>query len=549
MNIGPDFKIWIIEDAYKDTVDYYLDPLEKIAERLSHSSPHFRFPPVTAVLLGLDPNQQKDCKQLQTRIRKQEAYVKTNPLLYFNPSHETDEEEFFDYLNRHLGDQDVVLIDPTAHGSQWWPEKDHNYSQSFLYIYYKIRESRNNGNRNRLKLISHVRKLSDIKKWRDIKDNMIPKLTKDDGYRDFLYEHLEPFFFPKSDWTRFLNSEGAKVLQPYVNELRATTEGSSALATNVGQCATMAMREVLTPASNCARDLVEATGKNSVYGDPLATHKHVVIPQNLPKPNLYRILIRRRALYGLRQLWQEHVPKDRRDDELEYKLWLEVVAGGYRWYWEERSAIDGIYGLMRSKAGLTLGPQHSIDLTERDLTYKVLRNEVKTVRLSAPPEGFRYQAEGIRILRFFEGKFMFIVKGQRSGTSEAEKAKSSFEVHYTGTEKIPENGSASAIWNKFWAPRHQWEEFHFIRHGHVEKMQKELINRCCFKDIHAMLRFPGPMPEEEAWWKKSRAQFEQWLHALGRRYQGFDVFSPTHQSDDAWYREPQRNPKRVDPKI
>ncbi len=542
MNSVPDFKIWIIEDAYKDMVDYYLDPLEKIAERLFDSDPHFRFPPITAVLLGLDPNQQKDCEQLQARIRKQEVYVRTNPHLLLNPRHETDEEEFFDYLNRNLREQDVVLIDPTAHGSQWWPGEDHNYSQSLLYIYDKILEKRENGNRNRLKLISHQAKLaeSEFRKWKEIRDNIIPKLTKDDAYREFLYEHLEPFFFPKSDWTSFLNTEGENILQSYVNELRANTEGRSALAINIGQCAAMAMRQVLTPASNYARDLVDATGKKSVYADPLANQTQVVIPQSLPNPALYRILIRRRALYGLRQLWREQVPKDRRDDEAEYKLWLEVVAGGYRWYWDERSAIDGIYSLMKDKV-LTLDPGNSIDLTDRGLNYRVLRNEVKTVRLSAAPDCFRYQAEGKKILRFFEGKFMFIVKGQRSGALKDEKAKSSFEVRYSGADQIPERGSPAAQWDKFWARPNQLEKFHFIRHGHVEKMQKELINRCYFKDIQAMLRFPGPMPEEEAWWKTSRTQFDEWLVGLGRRYQGFKVFSPGDQSDEGWYREQQLN--------
>ncbi len=543
MSIDPDFNIWIIEDVYQDTVDYYLDPLEKIAERLSHSHPHFRFPPITAVLLGLDPTQQQDCEQLQARIRKKEVYVRTNPHLSLNPRHEIDEEEFFDYLNHNLREQDVVLIDPTAHGSQWWPGQDHNYSQSLLYIYDKIRAKRKNGNRNRLKLLSHQAKLP-LRTWQEIQDNMIPKLTKDDdAYRDCLYGHLEPFLFPKSDWTRFLNMEGEKILQPYVNELRANTEGRSALATNIGQCAAMAMRQVLTPSRNCARDLVDATGKKSVYADPLAIQTQVVIPQNLLDQALYRTLIRRRALYGLRQLWLEQVPNERRDDEAEYKLWLEVVAGGYRWYWDERSAIEGIYRLMKDKV-LTLGPLNSIDLMERGLNYKVLRNEVKTVRLYAAPEYFRYQAESKGILRFFEGKFMFIVKGQRSGTSEDEKAKASFEVRYSGADQIPEHGSPAAQWDKFWARPHQLGKFHFIRHGHVEKMQKELINRWYFKDISAMLRFPGPMPEEEAWWKQSRAQFEEWLGALRDRYDGFDVFSPGDQSDEGWYREQQLNLKK-----
>jgi hypothetical protein len=90
------------------------------------------------------------------------------------------------------------------------------------------------------------------------------------------------------------------------------------------------------------------------------------------------------------------------------------------------------------------------------------------------------------------------------------------------------------VWDTFWRRTDFLRDFDQIRHGHVEKMQKQLIHRCYFKDVDAMVLFESPMPEEAEWWRLNRAVFEGKLQALAKDCNGFLCFNPGHQSDKDW---------------
>lgn len=535
MSISPDFSIWVIEDDLGDTVDYYLEPLEKIAGEIAPALPGVAFPKVKVLPLALDPNQRRDYLALRDRIRQRKAYPVTRPHLYLDQNFETSTDEFFGFLKDELDEKDVLLVDPTARGSGWWPESEEPDNDKALYFIFKeLRGWKGDGDKGRVLLVSHVPKISDryAKEWGETEEVRVPKMRKDpEGYRNLLREKLEPFIYPETDWTESLNSDGRNALVPFVEKLRASAEGRRALRQNVGQCAALAMLQVLTPSEKCARDLVEATGVNSTYyRDPLSGHGQEATPLNFGNAKYYRVLIRRRALYGLRRLWKEFArPKSLRNNDVAYKLWLEVVAGGYRWYVDEYLAIAGIYDRMKERR-LTLGRNGSVNLADAGLNYRRKDSEVKTARLEGRPEDFRYEEGHERFLRFFQGSISFIVPGEKVGApGQGDKAKAHFEIKYKG-HPVPEDNSPRKAWDAFWKKSDVERDFlPPIRHGHIEKIQQELSHRCCFKDVNAMVLFQSPMPEEIEWWKTHREQFGSWLQQLAKQEPGFAPFDPGKQ--------------------
>ena len=538
MNPTSDFNIWVIEDDFGDTEDYYLNPLEKIAKKFLAETPGLAFPKVNVLMLGLGPNQEKDYKELKKQIREGNVYSVTHPFLHSNPHHELSVDEFMDFLRGNVSEQDVVLVDPTAHGAGWWPESaEPDYAKALLFIYDKLYSWREGSNRSRLLLVSHHSKLSSLtmEKWGETADVRLPKLKDLNGYRRELERHLKRFFFPEDNWHKSLNAEGRQKVVSYVTELRGSDEGRVALRQNIGQCAAYAMLQVLAPKKNCARDLIMATDSGArFYFDPLSPDERAT-PRNVGDAALYRLLIRRRALYGLRKLYEEFRPKVDRSmmDEEKYKLWLEVIAAGYRWYHEESCAIEGIYEMMRERR-LTLSRNNTVDLDAAGLSYFVKNSEVRSAHLDSGTGDLRFEDGRKQFVRFFRGKISFPVKGELvRAAGRAEKSKSSHEVRLSRDNiRIPENGALAEEWKTFWGSRKFWSDFEIKRHGHVEKMQKELVHRCRFNQIDDMLLFREPMPEEFEWWQTYRKQFGRWKDRLTQAQPGFDIFDPLHQCEE-----------------
>lgn len=544
MQVAASFDLWIFEDNYQDLIDYYLEPLEEIAAAKKALSDIFEFPQIKVILLGLDHNQRDDYLNLREQILAGTAFSITRPNLYSNREHEKSADFFFKELNGQVKDGDVVLIDPSLRGLAW--KEPPGYVNFLLYVFEEYRNRKPEHYKNRVLLVSHVRKLSTIKTFDTARDILIPKLPDDKkGYSDKLSEILESFMRPNDDWTKLLSDEGLRKLVPYVERLRKTQEGRLALTKNINECAGYAILQLLTPRTDCARDMIAATN-GKYYWHPFDRRQRVSPTETLDK-RLYTLLIRRRIIYGLRRVWDEYyaskssMPTTKQDglksselslNEDDYKLWLEIVAAGYRWYQDERMAIDSIITAMKDSA-LSLTREDTIDLEDLGLQFLVKNNcVVKTVRLEPKSRGIRKEAGRYGLVRFFEGKLSFVVRGEQvRDESKLMNAKSHHEIVFDNAKvKVPDDGAKGQLWDEFWKQVSSTDDFSLLRHGHVEKMQKELVQRPCFSDVAAMLSFNTPLTEEKEWWNRFQPTFRQWLTSLGDEHPDFDPFSPIDQS-------------------
>jgi len=545
MPVAASFDIWILEDNYRDLIDYYLEPLEEIAASKKGLSDIFEFPKIKVILLGLDHNQRSDYLDLSEQIEAGTAFSITRPHLYSNVDYEKNSRSFFRGVNGQIKDEDVVLIDPSLRGLGW--EQPPGYVNFLLYVFEEYRNRKPPLYQNRVLLVSHVAKLITVSSFDKARDLLIPKLPNDKlNYRNKLSEVLESFLRPSDDWTNLISNEGLEKLAPYVEELRKTQEGRSALSMNIGECAGYALLQLLTPRTDCANDIIAATnGKH--YWNPFDRRQRSSPSETIDK-RLYMILIRRRIIYGLRRIWDEHHASKgsklaTKEDGLkssslsvnedDYKLWLEVVAAGYRWYGNEMEAIGSIIRAMKNSQ-LSLTRENTIDLEDIDSQFSAKNNcVVKTVRLQPQSRGIRKQAGRYGLVRFFEGKLSFVIRGEQVRDESNEmSAKSHYEIIFDNAKiKVPADSTQGTLWDEFWRQAKYPEDFSLLRHGHVEKMQKELVQRPCFKDVTAMLSFNTALSEEKDWWNRFQPTVRQWLLNVGRDGDGFDPFSPLDQCE------------------
>lgn len=521
MSMQADFNIWIIEDRLNEVESYYLHPLEKMAADLTEDG---HFPAVHVVMLGVNGVQKRLIKELWKLAP--ERYPQTRPKFHIpDDDYELRPDDFLQFLQREMGDKDIALIDPTACGLGWPPPVGGgNY---LYYIYRQVERLKSEETRDRVLLVSNVEYAASAARatpmnadiWGKIQEKTIGKFKDEtDGYDRKFREKLMPFLTPPDEWVEFLNRSGKGEFVEFVERVRRDNR-SKAIFESVGRCAKWALLHLLFHDRHCAGDLIEAT-EGRFYYDPALKYGTSRRPPEMlgADAEMYKVLIRRFVIYGLRAAWDEFCPEKivhgdnvyMKQNPDHYKLWLEVTAADYFWYGEERGAISMILSHLK-KPRLTLVPGGKIDIGTIGLGFRGKDKSVKYAYISGGNLSVRRDAQ--RFVRYLDGNLSFKYTGETvKSRSDAEgSAKFYYEIRFDGDEAtVPHDGAHGKVWDEFWQKTRP-KDFFVKRKNHVDKLQSRLANRCYYITLDYMLTCDTPMPEELDWWRETAEEVRKRL--------------------------------------
>jgi len=474
--------IWIVEDSVRDVVASYLDPLERIAADFGDS-----FPRVHVLVLGVSEWDDAEIKKLNKE--RSRRYPRTLPMVEWPQQHEQDPEAFVEDLRQRVRPNDVVLVDGTVCGRAW-PHRDEGYIR---HVFNALRAERPND--ARVVLVTSVAKL-DPEGWKDHHGVTLPKDLN--GSTDLYDAALKEKITPSQPWTAGLNETGKELLQPYVERLRKAREGRIEFDA-IGTLARTLLLDLLDLGREPPTSLSEAVNKQPRTN-----------PDNVA---LRKVLIQRRVLYGMRQLWLESAPD--RDNEKEYLLWLEVVAAGFHWYEAEQNTVKNLP--LWAKKGELDGTLKRVSL-RADQQFRGKYETVTKASVEPIERGIKHDASGA--IRFIEAGVSFHYKGEGPGRPR---------YHYdlvvpTVGGPLPGDGAASAEWDQFWANRRiARAAVRCTRVGHVEAVHSGLTYKNHFLNHDIMSRMLFPMDEELSWWRRVRPE-------LASRLKAASIFDARQQS-------------------
>ena len=494
-----DSHIWIVEDSVHEVIEAYLDPLERIAGELNGP-----FPRVHVIVIGISDWDQVEIDKIHSE--RQQRYAHTQPFVEWTKQHEQDPEAFLEELRRRVRANDVVLVDGTVCGRSW-PTREDGYLR---YVFNALRSDRPAS--KRVVLVTNVTKM-DHEGFRHLTDVTLPKNLS--GKKDDYVSELKRKISPSQDWIDGLNDEGKKTLLPYVEWLAKAPKGR-AERENIDSWARNLLVSVLDPQLEPPRSLSEGVKQRRTYYDPRDSQSSFEVPSSGNNLAVRRVLVQRRVIYGLRQLWLQSAP-ERNDDEA-YLLWLEVVAAGFHWYSGEQETVKTLP--LWAKRNVLDGTLNEITLADEQ-QFRGKHGLVTKALVEPIDRGIRREGQSSRI-RFIEAKVSF----RHQGETTSGKPRYHYKLTTPGIRgQVPKDRASVSDWDEFWKTRQvPPASIPAERKGHIDAIHSALSHGNHFSSHEMMLRMPLPMDEETAWWQSVGPE-------LSERFGSPQTFNAWRQSD------------------